>query len=257
MPELPDLQVFSANLQKKLKGQKLMNIKAFPGLKLVGKKTDLKKLFLHSKVDKVFREGKELRFLFDNKQVLGLHLMLHGKLYWKIHNEKIAHTIALLEFDKDTLGLSDFKRNARLIINPPASAVPDAISKSANPAFWRSVLQSRANIKNILLDQHLVKGIGNAYADEILWTAGISPFSVGNKIPDKKIKELAVAVKNVLNNAAKQIKKKDPGIIGGEIRDFLLIHNSKIKTSPGGRPVQSKSVGGRKTYFTDEQELFK
>jgi formamidopyrimidine-DNA glycosylase len=107
-----------------------------------------------------------------------------------------------------------------------------------------------------LLDQNAIRGIGNAYADEILWDAGISPFSISNKIPDTKLKALAKSIKSVLQDAEKQISKSNPDIIGGEIRDFLKIHNSKKKESPTGAPIKFAMVSSRKTYYTDEQELF-
>ena len=76
------------------------------------------------------------------------------------------------------------------------------------------------------------------------------------KIPDEKIKALTKSVKTVLHNAIKQILKTHPDIITGEVRDFLVIHNSKRNQSPGGAPIKQKMIGGRKTYYTDEQELF-
>ena len=106
------------------------------------------------------------------------------------------------------------------------------------------------------MNQDIIRGIGNAYADEILWEAGISPFSKSNKIPPGKIKDLAKAIHSVLHNAEKQILKKEPGLISGEVRDFLLIHNSKKKESPTGGKILTKMAGGRKTFYTDEQVLF-
>jgi formamidopyrimidine-DNA glycosylase len=115
----------------------------------------------------------------------------------------------------------------------------------------------RTVIKTILLDQHIIRGIGNAYADEILWEAGISPFSIANKIPADKIKDLAAAIKKVLKDGEHQIKKEKPDIISGEVRDFLKIHNARKKESPTGASIQQKAIGGRKTYFTEEQKLYK
>lgn len=80
-----------------------------------------------------------------------------------------------------------------------------------------------------MLDQQLIRGIGNAYADEILWDAGISPFSVSGKIPPGKISALAKSIRKVLKAAEKRIIKKHHGIIAGEVRDFLLIHNPDKK----------------------------
>ena len=107
-----------------------------------------------------------------------------------------------------------------------------------------------------MLDQKNIRGIGNAYTDEILWEAGISPLSICNKIPDNKIKALAKSIKEVLEDAENQIKKAQPDIISGEVRDFLKIHNSKKKESPTGGKIHNKMVNSRITYYTDEQELY-
>jgi formamidopyrimidine-DNA glycosylase len=107
-----------------------------------------------------------------------------------------------------------------------------------------------------LLDQHNIRGIGNAYADEILWDAKISPFAVSNKIPEAAIKRLVKSIRSVLKDAEKQILKKDPDIISGEVRDFLPIHNSKKTHSPTGGKIISTTVNSRITYYTEEQELF-
>ena len=116
--------------------------------------------------------------------------------------------------------------------------------------------KKRTNIKTFLLDQKNIRGIGNAYADEILWEAGISPFSDCNKIPDAKIKELTKTIKSVLEDAIKQIKKTHPDIISGEVRDFLKIHNSKKEESPTGGKILNTTINSRITYYSEEQELF-
>ena len=89
-----------------------------------------------------------------------------------------------------------------------------------------------------------------------MWDAGISPFSVSNKIPDDKIRALAKSIRKVLLNAEKQILKSHPDIITGEIRDFLVVHHSKKAQSPTGAKIHTKVVGSRKTYYTDEQQLY-
>ena len=107
------------------------------------------------------------------------------------------------------------------------------------------------------MDQHVIRGIGNAYADEILWDAGISPFSAGNKIPPEKIKTLVKSIKKVLKDAEKKIKKTHPNLISGEIRDFLVLHHSKLKKSPTGAIIETGEINKRKTYYTNEQVLYK
>ena len=111
-------------------------------------------------------------------------------------------------------------------------------------------------IKNILLDQNIIRGIGNAYSDEILWQTGISPFSKANAIPVEKIKELAKNIKKVLKNATNKIYKNHPDLIHGEVRDFLDIHTKKKLKSPTGATIKIADRGMLKTYYTDEQVLY-
>ena len=258
MPELPDLQVFSANLDRQLAGKKLQQINVLKRAKLNASKAQLKKALENQRLQKVYREGKELRFAFQNKNILGLHLMLRGKLQWLDPQDPPSHALLELWFaGGKQLVLTDYQYNARIMLNPREADVPDALSKEVNAAFWKKQLQTKATIKNRLLDQHVVRGIGNAYADEILWEAGISPFSVSRQIPVPKIKALARSVKQVLKKGERQIRKAAPGIIGGEIRDFMVIHNATRKRSPKGGVIKHKMAGGRKTYYTAEQELFK
>jgi formamidopyrimidine-DNA glycosylase len=256
MPELPDLEVFSKNLDKELKGQKLKKIQVTKGARINVSPQALKKTFENQKLTKVYREGKELRLLFGANKILGLHMMLHGRLVW-FEEEKPKYSLVQFYFDRNkNLALTDFQRNARVIVNPVEADAPDAMDKRVNTAFLKKALQTRATIKNVLLDQHVVRGIGNAYADEILWHAGISPFSISKNIPADRISALAKAIRSVLKKAEKQISKKSPGIIGGEIRDFLVVHNAKKSASPGGGRINVKSVGGRKTYYTSEQKKY-
>jgi formamidopyrimidine-DNA glycosylase len=258
MPELPDLQVFSRNLQKKLSGKKLKRLKVVNRSKLKVPEKKLKTSLEKQELKKIYREGKELRFVFANANVLGMHLMLNGNLYLFDKTNDHKNTIIELLFADDSgLALTDYQGMAAVTLNPQEKTSPDALSKELNFTFLKEALsKTRTTIKNLLLNQKVVRGIGNAYADEILWNARISPFSVCNRIPDAKITALEKSIKTVLQDAEKQILKSHPGIVSGEVRDFLNIHNSKKKQSPAGEPIQQKSTGGRKTYFTAAQEIY-
>jgi formamidopyrimidine-DNA glycosylase len=258
MPELPDLQVFARNLNKKLAGSTVKKLTVVNSKKLKTSAANLKKNIEKQELKEIKRVGKELHFEFKNGAVLGLHLMLKGQLKLFEGANEHKYTIIELLFDDDTgLAMTDFQGQATPTLNPEEREAPDALSDEINYSFLKEQLDTRATIKNILLDQHVIRGIGNAYADEILWDAGISPFSIGNKIPDSKIKALAKSIKSVLKNAEKQILKSDPDIISGEVRGFLDIHNSKKTHSPTGAAIKHAVVGSRKTYYTEEQELFK
>jgi formamidopyrimidine-DNA glycosylase len=258
MPELPDLQVFASNLQKQLAGKKLEKIDVIKKPNVNVSSSKLKKALTGKKVAKVFREGKELRFSFGRNAILGIHLMLRGKLYWLEEDTIAKNTLIVFYFSKNiALGVADPQSKARITLNPESPDAPDVLSPKANLAFWKNKLQSKAGIKNVLLDQHIARGIGNAYADEILWAARISPFSIAASIPAAAVNKLVKAIKTVLTSAQKKIRQADVDIIGGEIRDFMLIHNSKKKKSPLGAPILRNEAGARKTYYTKEQKLYK
>jgi len=258
MPELPDLQVFSRNLEKALAGKTLQKVTVHNAKKLNVSAAALQKTLKDQKLKKVHRVGKELHFDFDSGDVLALHLMLRGQLHLFEKKNTHKHTIIELLFDDDTgLAMTDGFGQATPTLNPEEREAIDALSPKMTTAFLKEQLsKTKGNIKNLLLDQHIIRGIGNAYADEILWDAGISPFSSSQKIPEPKIKALAKSIKDVLHKAEKQILKTHPDIISGEVRDFMDIHNPKKTHSPSGATIQHKAVGGRKTYYTEEQELF-
>ena len=257
MPELPDLQAFSHNLDKKLAGKTLKQVAIINAKNLNVTHKELQEKLEGQKVDKVYREGKELHLKFSKGDVLGLHLMLHGKLFLFEGKNENKYAIIELHFgDGAGLVLTDFQGIATPTLNPEDKDSPDALSKEAGIDYLTARLQkTKTNIKTILLDQKIIRGIGNAYADEILWHAGISPFSAGNKIPDDKIKDLVSAIHSVLKDAEKAILHANPDIINGEVRDFMQIHNSKKTHSPKGAEIKIKD-GTRKTYYTDEQELY-
>lgn len=222
MPELPDLQVFSRNLHKKLAGKKIKKLDIPVKTKLKTPVTKFKKELEGQVLTKVYRDGKELHLAFKNGSVLGLHLMLNGDIHLFTGKNENKNTVLELFFDDGSgLALTDWQRLATPTLNPETPEAPDALSKEMTTGFLKEQLQkTRSAIKNLLLDQHVIRGIGNAYADEILWDAGISPFSQSNKIPDSRINSLAKSIRKVLNNAEKQIMKSNPDIISGELRDF-------------------------------------
>lgn len=254
MPELPDLQVFSYNLTKALKSKKVESVICHTK-KLNVPVKELQDSLERAALEKVERVGKELHFIFDNKHVLGLHLMLHGQLTLSKEEEQ-KNLIISLKFDNgDILSLTDFQAAATPKLDPEENHTPDALGIDAK-YLQEKLSKTRTPVKTVLMDQKIVRGIGNAYADEILWDARISPFSASNKIPADKVKSLTKSIKKVLEHAEKEILKEHPNIITGEYRDFMEVHNSRKKKTSTGSDILQKPIASRKTYYTDEQELF-
>lgn len=259
MPELPDLQVFAANLQKKLKGKELTAIELHVSKKIHVPEKELNKQFVGKKLQHVNRLGKQLYFDFGKKASFSMHLMLHGKLILQPADEALPkHPVISFDFGDEKLILTDFQKMATVTLNPEPPKGLDALSEKLD-ADWlvETLAKSRSTIKSILMDQDIIAGIGNAYADEILYDALIAPQSKSNKISEAAVKKLAHAIPDVLKKAEKQILKEDPDRISGEFRDFLSVHNSKLEKTKAGEKILTQKIGGRTTYYTESQKEYK
>lgn len=258
MAELPDIEVFSRNLEKQFACKKLVKFKVVNGKKLKDPASVLTKTLQGKKLLDVYRSGKEMRFEFSGKIILGLHLMLTGDLRPFTGKNEWKSTIVEFHFhDGSALALTDRMKNANVKLFPVDKEGLDALDKRLNYKTFKVILQRKANIKNVLLDQDKIRGIGNGYADEILWRARISPFSEAGAIPDDKVKELLKHIKSVLKQSIRKIYKNYPGLVHGEVRDFMEIHTKSKQFSPTGARIKQAARGMLKTYYTDEQVLYK
>ena len=256
MPEIPDVEVFARNLKKLLAGKQVTKVKVINGKKLKDPAKELSQALEGQKIVDIFRSGKELRIQFSKDILLGIHLMLTGDLHFFEDGNERKSTIVELHFKDGTgLALTDRMKNANVKLNPVDKSGIDALE--LNYKKLKEILNRKAAvIKNVLLDQDLIRGIGNGYSDEILWETRISPFSKANAIPDEKVKELAAAIKKVLKNAIKKISKHYPDKINGEVKEFLQIHTKKKTKSPTGKPIITAERGMLLTYYTKEQVLY-
>ncbi|OQW66771.1 DNA-formamidopyrimidine glycosylase family protein [Methylomonas sp. 11b] len=258
MPELPDLQVISKNLEKRLLGKKVLKVNASKTKKQTTTTEHFMDALCGASVSAVSREGKELIFSFDNGVKVSMHLMREGQLY--INEEgNIKHQIIKLEFeDGDFFVMSDFMQQAIAVINPEYSDVPDALSENFTIDYLASCLDKKktATVKGFLIDQSNMRGIGNAYADEILWAALISPKTKCGKLPRDAIEVLHQKIGDVLLRAENSIVERKPDLISGEIRDFLCVHNKNATESPTGHSIINEKIGGKSTYYTQEQVLY-
>lgn len=257
MPELPDVEVFARNLNSIFAGKKLIDIKIINGRKLKDKPAAFTKDLAGKTLKQIYRSGKEMRFEFTGGTLLGLHLMLTGDIFIFSGANDHHSSIAELHFSGgQSLVLTDRMGNANIRLHPEDKAGVDAISKELNFKYLKHALQRKTTIKKLLIDQNVIRGIGNSYSDEILWETRISPYSIANAIPDEKIKALVVVIKRILKKEIEQIYKKYKGKINIEVKEFLKIHTKTKTTSPTGFPILIDSKGMMKTYYTEEQVLY-
>ena|SRR3569833_1896023 len=255
MPEIPDLNIFRKNLAKKLEGKQLAEINVINPRKLKIPVADLKQALDGKLLKSIERKGKELHFHFEG-HTLGVHLMLHGALHWFGDKYNKALTIAELHFADGTgLAITDWQKAVILTLDPAPAKAPDAMDMPKN--YLKGALKKTSkHIKTVLTEGKTVQGIGNAYVDEILYAAGISPYSKADKVPDKKIEDLTKAIHTILTEAENHILKNFPDTISEKERDFLQVHRPKQKQTLSGEPIHVVEIDKRKTYYADSQQLF-
>jgi formamidopyrimidine-DNA glycosylase len=259
MPELPDLTIYQRNLKKLLVNRNINEVRVFRAKRLNVSPDKLDAAVRDSKLIDIEREGKELQFRFSSGHSVSVHLMLKGQFDITTDPAAIDHKLMFLAFGpREHLVVSDPKGWATFTLDAKPSPVPDALSTAFNHEYLVEKLKSYAptTMKAFLIDQEIVRGIGNAYADEILWASRISPYSISTKLPEDAIGKLFNSIKIVLASAIDSISVTAPDAINGEHRDFLNVHNPSRSHSPTGFVIRQEEISTKNTYFTDEQVLY-
>ncbi|MBJ6801664.1 Fpg/Nei family DNA glycosylase [Geomonas propionica] len=260
MPELPDLTIYAENLAKALTGKKVHEVAYHQRGKLNVAEAELSRAVNGAQLTGVERAGKQVAFRFDNGNTLRVHLMLTGGFVLTDSSAmtSLRYPVLTVRFDDGSvLAVTDEKGWANLALNPGDDKdAPDALVLTPEQLEQLCRKKPRALIKPLLLDQALIGGIGNAYADEILWTARISPKSPAGKLPPEAVRDLAAAIPQVLEDAIAELRKRHPDMVAGEYREFLKVHRPELKTSPTGAKILKETVQSKRTYYTEEQRLY-
>ncbi len=260
MPELPDLEVFKTNIFNRLTSKQLVGVCVWNHQKVNVPQGIVEGGLVGRSLAKIDRVGKELIFDFGESQTVSAHLMLNGEV--SIVEERavdgIRFKIFSFRFGAETLVFSDKGGLCTIKYLPKPSKVPDAFDDAFTLDYFLATAKKKAltNIKAFLIDQSIVKGIGNAYADEILWEARVSPSSLVGKIPNEILEKLYRSIGTVLHAAVESIQRLAPAIISGEERSFLKVHTKLRKETETGFPIQVARVVSKITYFTEEQILY-
>jgi len=195
VPEYPDLTVYVEALEKRIAGQPLekLRIQSPSLLKSVAPPPTAVE---GRPVRGIARMGKRLVFEFDDELYLVLHLMVAGRLYWKKRGVAIPRKRAHAAFDFPHASIllteASTKKRASLHVVDGEQALaehdPGGVEVfRATPAQFREPLErERHTLKRSLTDPHLFSGIGNAYSDEILHRAGLSPVRMSDRLSDEE-----------------------------------------------------------------------
>ncbi|WP_449436818.1 formamidopyrimidine-DNA glycosylase [Pedobacter steynii] len=258
--ELPYLEICAEIFDKRFKNRVLHKVDIQQEKCLNVSIGELNESLVGNELKKIWREGLSLRFQFKNYAVLEMSLSDSAELRVIEQNLDDADSslLSLYFSGGQMLSVKGSEEFSRFRLNPVHEIVPDVFSKEMTSEYLISLLSNtEEEIKLILVDQGLIRGIGEAYADEILWYAEISPFSIASKIPLDKVKILYKTIKYVLLDAIKETRKLNTLKFDKADPDLLMIHNAGKKNSPTGKTIKIKIWKDTATYYTDEQMVYK
>jgi formamidopyrimidine-DNA glycosylase len=207
MPELPDIVVYIEALEKRILGKTLERAQIASPFLLRSIEPPVSAA-IGQKVRGLRRVGKRIAIGFENDVWLVLHLMIAGRLHWVTKKVKPdgRRTLAAFEFDSGTLTLTEAGSQKRASLHMVAgeagilSLDPGGIDVfSATPKEFAAQLTSANHtLKRALTDPRLFSGIGNAYSDEILHRAELSPILLTQKMKPEQIEHLRLATRGTL-----------------------------------------------------------
>jgi len=254
MPELPELEVLKENLIFQIKDKTVNDLRV---LKPYVLKNYFKENLCGEKVEDIKRRGKFLIIELTTYKVI-IHLMLHGSIKFNLLGANIKKsTGALFKFNDGTIleiGETGFKKRMAIYVLSKGDSLEkvehlgiEPLGKDFTMAKLKNMLMSESKqLKHFLCDQKKITGIGNAYADEILWQAKISPFKITTKLSKNEIQSLHQSIIRILIWSIEQVRKY--GV--SEKREFLNVHNKKGKPCPKcGEPILSVSFSEKETFY--------
>jgi len=264
MPELPEVEVVKKSLEREIYNLMLKDVKIIDGnLRYKLKISDIKKI-IGSTVQKIERRSKYLLFFFDNGSVMLVHLGMTGKFYYfknkvkrktsfyyetedsyEKHNRLIfifSNKFKLVYNDVRKFGfikidnIKNLKNNKHLKI-----LGPEPNSNLFNHSYFVKYINGRnRTIKNLLMDQKFVSGLGNIYVNEILFSTKIKPSRKVKKLKFFEIKRIIVTTKKILNKAIT--------FGGSSIKDFSSSSGKK------GSFQQYFNVYGKKGFLCSNSD---
>lgn len=247
MPELPEVEILVQDLQKKVLKRTFLDVWTdFPQMIKKPKTFEqFKKEIKGKKIKKIYRRGKNILFELEGNKTLLIHQKLTGHLLlgnWEKKGKewvsllpgplredpmnKFLHLIFWLD-NGQMLALSDLRKFAKVELGETKEIQkeleelgPEPLEKSFTLEKFREVLkQAKGKIKQVLMDQNIIAGIGNIYSDEILWTAKIHPFKEVPELSKKEIEKIYLAIKKILPLAIK--------LQGESISDFRRLSGER------------------------------
>ena len=251
MPELPDLTVYCEALRERVRGQVLERVRVVHPFVLRSVDPPPGETEGRRVLD-VARLAKRIVLEIEGDLFVALHLMIAGRLRWLARSAKPPGriTLALFEFPAGTLAMTEAGTKRRASIHvvrgrdglaalDPGGADIDRIDARA---FAERLRAANHTLKRALTDPHILSGIGNAYSDEILHRARLSPLAQTQKLDDAALARLHDATRAVLAEWTERLRREAGGAFPENVTAFrpaLAVHGKFREPCPVcGTPVQ-------------------
>jgi len=262
LPELPEIEAIAAKLSEALVDSTIKKVKVYNHIILYGGTVGHFENDLPGNTFTSFRaDGKFLIASLTNNLEIVINPMLTGRIRMAMKPRKpIKEDAISIIIDKRSLWYSDRKSMGRVYLIEYGNydevadfndRGPSALDSEMTLEIYKTrIKRHNGQIKNVLRNQRFVKGIGNAYADEILLFAGILPFRNRGTLSVEEIEKLYDAMKKVLTKFKQILMKRPLNEIALEKRDFLMIHGKHKGICPlCGNRVSEVTANRFKTNF--------
>jgi formamidopyrimidine-DNA glycosylase len=251
MPELPDLTVYIEALERRILGQPLQGVRLGSPFVLRSVEPPLA-AFGGRVVRGLSRLGKRIVIAFDGELYLVIHLMIAGRLHWRAAGAPLARKIGLAAFDfaEGTLVLTEVASKKRASIHAVRGAAALAghdpggmdVFDATFEVFRAALVLENHTLKRTLTDPRLFSGVGNAYSDEILHRARLSPIRMTRSLDDPEIERLLAATRATLTEWIERLRQQTGDGFPEKVTAFrpeMAVHGRFGKPCPVcGAPVQ-------------------
>ena len=261
MPELPEVETIKNELLPHILGREVTAVTLlWEGIVKKPSVEEFRSRVVGQKITGLTRRGKYLLFGLSSGEILVMHMKMTGSLLLDSADNRFTRAVIHLG-DGTKLNFRDPRKFGAMWLTGDENTVADRLGpEPLEDGFTPEVLAQRlrnrvAPIKAILIDQSFLAGIGNMYADEALFAAGIHPLRQGGSLTQDEIERLHRAIKRVLwsaigNKGASVRNYFRPGGEPGTAHfEFKVAHGIGKDCPNCGTPIQRITVRNRGTYF--------
>jgi formamidopyrimidine-DNA glycosylase len=261
-PELPEVETVARGLRAAVCGRRVARTVVYERRLRQLIAADLPERLYGQRIARVERRGKFLVFQLDGGSELVVHLGMSGTL--RLAHPPIAlrrHDHAVIEFDDGQwLAYNDPRRFGVVLLQDAAGAVGrpgvDPLAPEFSGAALRALSRGRRRpIKNLLMDQALIAGLGNIYANEILSCAGVRPARAAGRLTRREIEALVDATRTVLREAIRRRGssisdfRDTRGVPGGFQRCFRVYDRAGEPCLDCGATIRNRVLAGRSSFY--------